>query len=473
MLGFAKNAYSRWKLRNYSSVEARLLDPTPAMIEARITNKLDSPFGIRALESGVEIEGVWISRSNLNTPTTSRPHSPSGSTSSSFLDEPTTPSFAIRESARARILSSQSSVPSWYAPSRRASSDAGSTASWTIDTNGFKHVDTYKPRPMSTPSAGKPHNSAGSAESAVSDASSMDYMLKRSKSSVCSNEGAVLTTTAPTVSSDDNYKATSSSTMATSPSTSINGSELSKISHEEPQAASSSDDQEKDKKKADLGLLHTHRLSHVAETGQLVPRSKRSPRTSGEWSRTAPTRAPRPRHPPISMHNRGMSRSLPTTPTDDVQNPFDFVVPKRNVSTTNLLSNGSAHVEHPKDENKRKDSKEDSEDIDTAQPAHFYEQNDGAISAIATLSRPPAVYVPTFEHEKDPEVLRRVNDDFQIMKPRPLPEPPTDGRKARTVSRDRSKRHSRRLSKERPSTNARGRNSFIEVLYGNERRPRF
>lgn len=137
-----------------------------------------------------------------------------------------------------------------------------------------------------------------------------------------------------TASSDDNYKPPSTSTIATSSATSIDGSEQSKTSHEDAeQARATGKEIAKGKEpKVDLGLLYTHRLSHVAETGQLIPRSKRSPRISGDCSRTTTTRAPRPRHPPISMHNRRVSRSLPTTPTDDVQVPFDFAASNHNVS---------------------------------------------------------------------------------------------------------------------------------------------
>jgi hypothetical protein len=173
--------YSTWRLRSYSSVEERLLEPTPAMIEARVAGKIGAPFGVRALESGVEIEGVWISRSNLNTPVQSRPHSPAGSTSSSFLDEPTTPSFAIIEGTQPqpRADSSQPSRPSRYAPSKR-SFDGESTASWTIDTNGFKKLDVYRPQPMSSPARNSSGQTTHTDESNMSDNSSVDCM-KRSK----------------------------------------------------------------------------------------------------------------------------------------------------------------------------------------------------------------------------------------------------------------------------------------------------
>jgi hypothetical protein len=181
ILGFAKNLHSRWRLRTYSTVEGRLLDSSPNMVEAQIKDRKDAPFGVRAIESGVEIEGVWISHPNTPVPSCpgSRLSSAAGSTSSSFLDEPTTPSFAVMEAASVRAESTQN-TPSYYAPSKRTS-DTDSTASWTIDTNGFKQVEVYRPRPLSTPAANRPSNLANSAISQISDSSSIDRTLKRSK----------------------------------------------------------------------------------------------------------------------------------------------------------------------------------------------------------------------------------------------------------------------------------------------------
>lgn len=54
------------------------------------------PFGIRALERGIEVDGVWISRSNLNTPVSG---SPASSAASSIWDN-TPPAKQPRSSPR-------------------------------------------------------------------------------------------------------------------------------------------------------------------------------------------------------------------------------------------------------------------------------------------------------------------------------------------------------------------------------------
>jgi hypothetical protein len=157
------------------------------MVKAQIENTGDAPFGIRALESGIEIEGVWISRTN--TPVPSRPSSISsfvpGSSSSSFFDEPTTPSFAIieRPTKKNQMESTQSTqfTQPFYTPSKRTSI-AESTASRTIDTNGFKQLEVYRPRPLSTSATKRPHHSSNSATSHTSDSSSIDRTRRRCES---------------------------------------------------------------------------------------------------------------------------------------------------------------------------------------------------------------------------------------------------------------------------------------------------
>lgn len=77
--------YSRWKLRKYTAVaEARATQRQEMGHIGRASrgrrngkgneDEEDIPFGIRAIESGIEVDGVWISRSN--TPNQSVPSSP-------------------------------------------------------------------------------------------------------------------------------------------------------------------------------------------------------------------------------------------------------------------------------------------------------------------------------------------------------------------------------------------------------------
>jgi len=94
-----------------------LKQSTPNMIEAQNLDGEEIPFGIRALESGVEVEGVWISRSNTPVPTSCQ-NSPAtsarASVASSILNEVS--SFNLPESASSQSDKSRrtsSTRPTW------------------------------------------------------------------------------------------------------------------------------------------------------------------------------------------------------------------------------------------------------------------------------------------------------------------------------------------------------------------------
>ena len=85
ILGIIRVAYLHWKLRKYTKIaeteNARKREMEHrASVKARKAREVRVPFGVRAIESGIEVDGVWISRSN--TPDTVR----QGSPSSSMLD---------------------------------------------------------------------------------------------------------------------------------------------------------------------------------------------------------------------------------------------------------------------------------------------------------------------------------------------------------------------------------------------------
>ena len=68
--GAVKLVYKRWQLKNFIKLEEEGKDVEdadgPQMEEMVPENHV--PFGIRAIESGVEVEGVWISRPNSPAP---------------------------------------------------------------------------------------------------------------------------------------------------------------------------------------------------------------------------------------------------------------------------------------------------------------------------------------------------------------------------------------------------------------------
>lgn len=93
-LGCLKLIYNHWRLRKYVAIAATKAaqqqgiqqemqqavhrQTQPAEQEDASSDR-EVPFGIRAIESGIEVDGVWISRSN--TPAPSLPDSPMSSIS--------------------------------------------------------------------------------------------------------------------------------------------------------------------------------------------------------------------------------------------------------------------------------------------------------------------------------------------------------------------------------------------------------
>lgn len=77
VLGCLKLVYNHWRLRKYTAIAAAKAAQRQDMQHAPSVRRRkgpDVPFGIRAIESGIEVDGVWISRSN--TPAPSLPDSP-------------------------------------------------------------------------------------------------------------------------------------------------------------------------------------------------------------------------------------------------------------------------------------------------------------------------------------------------------------------------------------------------------------
>lgn len=83
-VGVAKLWWTNRKLRKYEVIEeerrARLAEMRHCGIDSLGINEI--PFGVRALESGVEVEGIWVSRSNT-------PDDSQIASSGTLMDEPT------------------------------------------------------------------------------------------------------------------------------------------------------------------------------------------------------------------------------------------------------------------------------------------------------------------------------------------------------------------------------------------------
>lgn len=83
--------WNRWKMNKYAAAEARERE-----VEAELypmLHKDDVPFGARALERGIEVEGIWLSNPNTPTQSPHQPATPEGSRPASPAPRPLSRTF--------------------------------------------------------------------------------------------------------------------------------------------------------------------------------------------------------------------------------------------------------------------------------------------------------------------------------------------------------------------------------------------
>ncbi|KAI4725964.1 hypothetical protein E4T49_06277 [Aureobasidium sp. EXF-10728] len=375
------------------------------------------PFGIRAIESGIEVDGVWISRSN-------------------------TPAQSIREPS--------SSSLSAYRPVPQQSRQGSLTdVAMTLTNNGTEtspfnaSVASSSREPSQTLSMGR-SISAGSIESnptspleGVASASRRypphSYQRYEGSSSKHFRNAHTLETRIPTGMPTDPARIVSyhSSSSGSSRGGSNGSNELpaSYLDVARPLPAHLSGHPAFD------DALQTHRMSQVAETGHLVPRSRRTG-TSGDWT-SSPLAAsevhnfshPRSQTPPrpgSSSSNSGLNPF--TTPVSEKHPEVDFPEPKSPASTSKTRRGSSLSYTRP-----------------------------------------------------DPTVLRTVNSGFAVLKPGTLDAEAAAKESAHTIANQHTRarsasnesnerRHSRKLQKKRrPSDSSRESKSSFDAASDLER----
>jgi hypothetical protein len=244
-LGFLKLWYDRTKLRKYSKVNKGKQAQTPEMLESQPVTQVMSetkdeiPFGVRAIESGIEVDGVWISRSNT----------PVGSSRSSIMMETKLPRS---------FNNSQLELPQTAYASSRGSSQAFDRAvsAERIQTNDSRSSSPQQP--YAADGRGRP--AAGSSRYSTSNAPRNYAPPSHSgpPSPPNGNYGDYdpSSKTSRRTSDESDYMAIGQDVRAYETAYMRPASGLSPI---DP--------------RTDLDLLQSHRMSHVAETGQLTPRN--------------------------------------------------------------------------------------------------------------------------------------------------------------------------------------------------------
>ncbi|KAI4248022.1 MAG: hypothetical protein L6R40_001111 [Gallowayella cf. fulva] len=303
--GMLKVAHNHWKLRKYTALAKTKaaqrengLESAPSPTRRKKGN--DIPFGVRAIESGIEVDGVWISRSN--TPANSTPGSPFLSATKETPAQPAQPSdrastasnmsrleipqpaHGHARSSPARSYNSGHSRVSGNPFDRSLSSDRSpSRISTYIDhTAHGAHRSTYQPRRASHLRYSNSHTT-DNAEALAS----LEGRHLASKTGSKSSQGKTTSTGSLKSAeyeipgqraSDDSWSGSSGDSHRA-----YNGrSQGNKLpSHGLPQPGAVKRPNAR-YRSSDLDSLASHRESHAAETGQLFPRLRVND-TAGEW----------------------------------------------------------------------------------------------------------------------------------------------------------------------------------------------
>lgn len=192
--------------------------------------------------------------------------------------------------------------------------------------------------------------------------------------------------------------------------------------------------------RTDLDLLQTHRMSHVAETGQLTPRVRRSG-YSAEWASVAenhistingvtyfmPQKTPSPPYPAVARSHEEVGNATSSVPTRDGHADSQA---KQAVSLSESYAPRAAF--YP-------------DTYEPRGPHHQYSYDEVPYE------------VTTEQNQRESQVLRTVNSGFQVLKPGTF-QPPTPEELELA-----ERRQSKKLQKKRRSSESR-RSAFTEQV---------
>jgi len=408
---------------------------TPEMLEAQpvtavsLETKNEAPFGIRAIQSGIEVDGVWISRSN--TPVGSSRNSVNSeklpfSQDNSQLELPQAAYGCSRSSSRApSVPFDRAGSVDWTpngsrssSPGRRQSAAAPvrcSNCSHSIPQNHLSLQNLESPR--SGPSSGAP-----------SRKSSMPISY------------SLLILSAPNGRNGPSNGASKQSSRSSSDESDYMATQQNARPYESAYMRTSVIPRPLDPR-TDLDLLQSHRMSHVAETGQLTPRVRR-PGHSGEWASVAESQ--------VATSN-GVSYFVPQkTPSPSLPAIAD---PQEEAAAAQAST--STQNEHTPDEAKQGVPLMES----YAPKAAYYPDTYQPRGPSHQFSYDQVPYeVQTEQNQRDSQVVRKVNSGFEILKPGTFAPPTPEELELAEQSRQ-----SNKLQKKRRTSDIR-QSAFVEQV---------
>ncbi|KAF2471945.1 uncharacterized protein BDR25DRAFT_221724 [Lindgomyces ingoldianus] len=434
ILGLCKLKYDHYRIRKYTKVEKGKKTQTPEMLEAQPQDpKDDIPFGIRAIESGIEVDGVWISRSNT----------PVGSSASSINE------FKLPRSHN----SSQLELPQPYHGASSRSSSRAPSSSFDRAVSAERLPDDSR---ASSPGPMNLSHARGRLPIATSSRYSNPNLLRNS-------------TTLQALEGLD--PGSSSGEIYTSPRTSNNSGKSSRRTSDEsdcmqaiqegrpyeaayinPSTSRHASLPVPVDPRWDLDLLQSHRLSHVAETGQLTPRVRR-PGNSGEWASVADnTRLPQDISTTNGVDYFVPRQKTPSPPLPPVAIPPEEVpvVPASSKFTQDGHASNQARQAVPLLETYQPNAYQyHPQTYQPRGPQHEYEEE-----------QPTQYDVKTGQNQRESQVLRKVNSGFEILRPGTFAPPsPEDEKPAGS-----EKRQSKRLQKKRRPSDGSRTSHFVEQV---------
>ncbi|KAF2787017.1 hypothetical protein K505DRAFT_134371 [Melanomma pulvis-pyrius CBS 109.77] len=403
-----------------------MLEAQPVEPLAQQDTKDDVPFGIRAIESGIEVDGVWISRSNT----------PVGSSASSIRTEIRLPRS---------LNNSQLELPQAIHGSSRESSRPPSSFDLAVSA---ERIPTTNSR-SSSPGWGRPPVAANSRYSNTN--------VTRNSTALHALEG--LDPSSSTAQYELNNLSSNSGSRSSDESDYMNLNEGRPYepAYINPRQTTLAPSPVPVDPRWDLDLLQSHRLSHVAETGQLTPRVRRLG-NSGDWAST--------------VENLRLPQEVSTV------NGVDYFVPRQKTPSPPLRPIASSPEEAPVPSSSKLN-----------QDGHASHQAKQAMPLLETYTpdaqklNQPESYQPRGPHydyedifapqdvappqnERESQVLRKVNSGFEILRPGTLGQPPSpeDEKPADGGNNFGDKRQSKRLQKRRKSSSGSRTSHFIEQV---------
>jgi hypothetical protein len=406
--------------------------------------KEDVPFGIRAIESGIEVDGVWISRSNT----------PVGSSRSSITEAKAPRSYNSSQLELPKAIhgsSSRSSLASSF--DRAVSAERIRTNESRSSSPGHENPASSRGRPPVASSSRYSNPNFQRNSSTLQALEGLDPASSTGKPScrVADMAGALTPRAAPKngQNSSSNSGKSSARTSDESDYMAIPEARPYDAAYINPKHTSVSVPADP---RTDLNLLQSHRLSHVAETGQLTPRVRR-PGNSGDWA-------------------SGLTDNIRAPQDISTANGVDYFVPRQKTSSPPL----EALSAPPKDAFAPSGSRLPQD----SQPLNQTKQSAPVPETYAPqLYQPPQTYQPRgpqYETAEGPshqevqtaqtsqrqsQVLRKVNSGFEILRPGTFGEPPSLEEDKPVTG---EKRKSKRLQKRRTSSSASRTSHFVEQV---------